>query len=67
MLRPPYAIPPALRDDLIAYLLCDSPDRARLISELVVRNPGISELLMDLEADDQLRTRLEMALLQGPD
>jgi hypothetical protein len=58
-------IPPALRDDLITFLLCDSPDRARIISELVERNPGIAELLMDLEADDDLRTRFEMALLRG--
>jgi hypothetical protein len=56
-------IPPALRDDLIAYLLCDSPDRARIVGELTDRNPGIAELLMDLEADDDLRTRLEMELL----
>jgi hypothetical protein len=45
--------------------LCDSPDRARIISELVARNPGIVELLMDLEADDDLRTRLEIELLRG--
>jgi len=56
-------IPPALRDDLIAYLLCDSPDRARLIAELLQRNPGMGDLLAALEADDDLRTRLEVALL----
>jgi len=56
-------ISPALRDDLIAYLMCDSPDRARIISELVTRNPGIADLLMELEADDGLRARFEMALL----
>jgi hypothetical protein len=43
--------------------LCDSPDRARIIGELTDRNPGIAELLMDLEADDDLRTRLEIELL----
>jgi hypothetical protein len=26
----PVNIPPALRDDLITYLFCTSPDRARL-------------------------------------
>jgi hypothetical protein len=57
-------IPPGLRDDLIAYLLCDSPDRARLISELTTRNPGMADLLMDLETDDELRARLEVRLLQ---
>jgi hypothetical protein len=58
-------IPPALRDDLIAFLLCDSPDRARLISELLVRNPGMGDLLADLECDDDLRARFEVALLRG--
>ena len=56
---------PALRDDLLAYLLCTSPDRARLIAELIERNPGIADLLMDLEADDDLRARLEIELLSG--
>jgi hypothetical protein len=37
-------IPPALRDDLIAFLLCDSADRARIVAELLVRNPGIGDL-----------------------
>jgi hypothetical protein len=32
---------------------------------LVVRNPGIADLLMDLEADDDLRARVEMSLLGG--
>jgi hypothetical protein len=58
-------IPPALRDDLIAYLLCDSPDRARIIAELLQRNPGMGDLLADLEADDELRAKLEMALIRG--
>jgi len=30
-------IPPSLRDDLITYLFCTSPDRARIIAELLVR------------------------------
>ena len=58
-------IPPALRDDLLVYLMCTSPDRARLIAELTARNPGIADLLMDLEADDDLRARLEIELLSG--
>ena len=58
-------ISPALRDDLLAYLLCTSPDRARLIADLTARNPGIADLLMDLEADDDLRARLEIELLSG--
>ena len=31
--------------------------------ELIARNPGIGELLADLEADDNLRARFEMKLL----
>ena len=61
----PVDISPALRDDLLAYLLCTSPDRARLIAELTARNPGIADLLMDLEADDDLRAKLEIELLSG--
>ena len=56
-------IPPALRDELITYLFCTSPDRARLIVEMTVRNPGMAELLMDREADDELRARLELEVL----
>ena len=58
-------ISPGLRDDLLAYLLCTSPDRARLVAEMTARNPGIADLLMDLEADDDLRARLEIELLSG--
>jgi hypothetical protein len=32
-------IPPALRDDLLTYLFCSSPDRARIIAELLARTP----------------------------
>ena len=53
-------ISPALRDDLLARLLCPSPDRARLIAGMTARNPGIADLLMDLEADDDLRAKLEI-------
>ena len=58
-------ITPALRDDLLTYLLCASTDRARLIAELIERNPGIADLLIDLEADDDLRAKLEIELLGG--
>ncbi len=58
-------ISPAPRDDLLAYLLCKSADRARLIAELIERNPGAADLLMDLEVDDDLRAKLELALLNN--
>ena len=50
---------------LLAYLFCTSPDRARLIAELIERNPGIADLLMDLEAEDDLRAKLEIELFSG--
>jgi hypothetical protein len=55
-------IPPG-SGTLITYLFCTSPDRARLIAELMARNPGIGDLLIDLEADDDLRARFEIELL----
>ena len=58
-------IPPGLRDDLLTYLFCTSPDRARIIAELLVRNPDIGDLLADLEADDDLRARLEIDCSTG--
>ena len=60
------SIPPPLRDNLMTFLFCTSPDRARIVAELL-RNPGISDLLADLEADDNLRARLEIELLTGAD
>ena len=56
-------IPGALRDDLISYLLATSNDRARIVGELSARNPGMADLLIDLEANDDLRAKLEIELL----
>jgi hypothetical protein len=44
--------------------MCDSPDRPRLIAEMLVRNPGMGDLLAALETDDDLRLRLETSLLR---
>ena len=63
----PAEIPPALRDDLLTYLFWTSPDRARIIAELLVKNPGMGGLLADLEADDDLRAKLEVELLKARD
>lgn len=52
-------VPPQLRDDLIRYLLATSANRARIIGELTIRNPGMADLLIELEADDDLRAKLE--------
>ena len=59
--RLPPDLPAALRDDLIAFLMCDSADRARLIADLLKRNPGVGDLLADLD----LRARVEIELLGG--
>jgi len=54
-----------LRRELLRYLSATSEERARLIGELTERNPGIADLLLDLEADDDLRIRFEIELLRS--
>ena len=44
-----------------------SAERARIISELTERNPGTADLLMELEADADLRARFEIELLNEGD
>lgn len=56
-------VPPALLRDLLRYLAATSKERARLIGELVERNPEMADMLMQLEADDALRARFEIDLL----
>ena len=51
--------------ELLRYLGATSQDRARLIGELTERNPGMADLLTDLEADDDLRVRFEIKLLRS--
>jgi hypothetical protein len=58
-------LPNALRHDLLRYLGATSEERARLIGELTSRNPGMADLLVELEADDDLRARFEIELLRG--
>jgi hypothetical protein len=43
--------------------MCSSPDRARIVAELLRRNPGMGDLLAELEADDDLRAQFEMELI----
>jgi hypothetical protein len=56
-----------LRRELLRYLSATSEERARLIGELTERNPGMADLLLDLEADGDLRTRFEIELLRSVD
>jgi hypothetical protein len=53
-----------MRDALLRYLAATSKERARVIGELAARNLGMAEVLIDLEADHDLRTWLEIKLLQ---
>ena len=54
-----------LRRELLRYLSATSEERARLIGELTQRNPGMADLLADLESDDTLRDRFELELLRS--
>jgi hypothetical protein len=54
-----------VRRDLLRYLRSTSEERARLIGDLTWRNPAMADLLVDLEADDDLRTRVEIELLES--
>ena len=54
-----------LRRELLDYLSATSVERARLIGELTQRNPGMADLLADLEADETLRNRFEVELLRS--
>ena len=54
-----------LRRELLRYLSATSEERAHLIGELTDRNPGMADLLLDLETDDDLRTRFEIELLRS--
>lgn len=59
------SIPEPLRRDLLRLLTATSEEQARLIGELTQRNPGMANLLIDLEADDLLRAQVEVELLRS--
>jgi hypothetical protein len=65
MSRWPWAQIQPLRDGLVTYRFATSADRARIIGELATRSPGMADLLVEIEADDDLRAQLEIALLAG--
>ena len=54
-----------LRRELLSYLSASSEEPARLIGELTQRNPGMADLLADLEVNDTLRDRFELELLRS--
>jgi hypothetical protein len=57
------SLPDPLRRELLDCLLATSQKRAAMIGTLAGRNPSMADLLIDLEAVDDLRARFEMELL----
>ena len=57
---------PQLRRDLLRYVGKTSAERTSVIADLAKRKPKVAEVFMDLEADDDLRTRFEINLLRDP-
>ena len=58
-------IPPSLRDHLLTNLFCTSPDEPASSPSWWCGTPGFGDLLAELEADDDLRARVEIELLNG--
>jgi hypothetical protein len=58
---PPPELPAGM---MLAYLLAPSVERARILGVLYEKRPEMADLLAELEADEDLRARFEMALLQ---
>ena len=61
----PSAIPEETRQQLLDYLMSTSAERARMIAELERMKRGAADLLAELEADYDLRTRFEIELLKS--
>jgi hypothetical protein len=61
----PYTEATSFPEPLRRDLGTTSEKRARLIGELIWRNPAMADLLIQLEADDVLRPCLEAELMQG--
>jgi hypothetical protein len=57
------SLPDPLRRELLDYLLTTSQELAAMIATLAERNPSMADLLINLEADDDLRARFAMELL----
>jgi hypothetical protein len=49
---------------LLAHLSKTSAERARAIRKVYAVSPSLGDLLIDLEVDDDIRTRFEVALLE---
>jgi hypothetical protein len=61
------AIPEPTRRDLLRYFVATSAERAKVLRGLFLRNPGMADVLADLEGDDDLRALLEAELVRAGD
>ncbi len=57
-------LPPELRTELRGYFAATAEERAQVIHRIFPLNEALGDILIDLEADDQLRTQFELHLLQ---
>ena len=62
-------LPEGVRRELLRVLFSTSQDRARTISRLFAypESRAFAELLIDVEGDQDLRARVEIALLRSLD
>jgi hypothetical protein len=63
--RKPKPISERLRRDLLRYFMATSAERATALRELFHRDPGMADVLADLEADDDLRALVEAELIRA--
>jgi hypothetical protein len=54
-----------LRREILEHIHATSGERARRIGEFAWRNPAMADLLIDLEAHDDLRAQFEIELLRS--
>ena len=59
-------LPPELRTELRGYLAATAEERAQVIHRIFPLNEALGDILIDLEANDDLRTQFELQLLQEP-
>ena len=55
-------IPESRRSDLLRYAQASSAERARLLEDLLEKNPGMAGIVAELEAYEELHWRFEVAL-----
>jgi hypothetical protein len=56
---------PELRTELLGYLAATSEERAQVIHRIFPLNKALGEILIDLEANEDLRMLFHLQLLEG--